>query len=160
MPIEPDDVCMNKAAIIERAIGRALEEYASDPELRSYTHIDAMTLNIERACQAAIDLAFHIIATRHLGMPQTSADAFALLFRSGIIEEATSRNMVAMTGFRNIAIHEYQALDMAVLRAIVETRWRSLVEYCAELGVHIDPKPNPGRYGSEPGILISRVFCS
>lgn len=60
MPIEPDDVCLNKAAIMERAIRRLREEYAFDPELTNYSHIDALTLNIERACQAAIDLALHL----------------------------------------------------------------------------------------------------
>jgi uncharacterized protein YutE (UPF0331/DUF86 family) len=62
MPIEPDDLCRNKAAIIERSLRRMKEEFAADPELVNYTHIDAMTLNIERACQAAIDLALHLIA--------------------------------------------------------------------------------------------------
>jgi len=56
----PDDVALNKAAIMKRCIERIHEEYAADPELSSFTHIDALTMNIERACQAAIDLAFHI----------------------------------------------------------------------------------------------------
>jgi uncharacterized protein YutE (UPF0331/DUF86 family) len=141
MPIEPDDIGLNKAAIIERALGRALEEFAADPKLESFTHIDALTLNIERACQAAIDLAMHIVAARHIGMPQTSSDAFRLLSQAGLIEPNTSRDMLAMTGFRNIVIHEYQALDMTILRDIVENRWRSLVAYCRELGIRIDPHP-------------------
>ena len=140
MHTESDDVCLNKAAIIERAVGRAFEEFALDPELVSYTHIDAMTLNIERACQAAIDLAFHIVATDRLGMPQTSSDAFVLIQKAGLIEKDTVRDMIAMTGFRNIAVHEYQALDLTILRAIVEDRWRSLVNFCRELGIRIDPR--------------------
>jgi uncharacterized protein YutE (UPF0331/DUF86 family) len=139
MPIEPDDVCFNKAAIIERALGRALEEFAADPGLESFTHIDALTLNIERACQASIDLAMHIVSTRHIGMPQTSSDAFRLLSQARLIEANTFRDMLAMAGFRNIVIHEYQALDMTILRDIVENRWRSLVSYCRELGLRIDP---------------------
>lgn len=139
MPTEPDDVCLNKAAIIERSLRRAFEEFAFDPGLQSFTHIDAMTLNIERACQAAIDLAFHIVAKDRLGMPQTSSDAFSLLQKAGLISLETVRNMTAMTGFRNIAVHEYQALDLSILRAIVETRWRSHVFYCHELGVRIEP---------------------
>jgi uncharacterized protein YutE (UPF0331/DUF86 family) len=47
--------------------------------------------------------------------------------------------MIAMTGFRNIAVHEYQQMDMSVLRNIAETRWRSLVAYCQVLGVRIEP---------------------
>lgn len=139
MPIEPDDVCRNKAAIIERSLRRMKEESAADPELESYTHIDAMTLNIERACQAAIDLALHLIAREHLGMPQNSADAFRLLSRAGLLADATARDMVAMTGFRNIAIHEYQALDLGVLRSIARDRWPSLVRFCDEAGVKILP---------------------
>ncbi len=137
MPTASDDVAVNKAAIIERSIRRVLEEYANDPRLANCTHIDALTLNIERACQAAIDLAFHLCMLRQLGMPQTSADAFRLLERSGLIKKETARKMTAMVGFRNVAIHEYQILDMDVLRAIADGGWRSLVEYLEELGLRI-----------------------
>lgn len=139
MPIELDDIGLNKVAIIERSIRRAREEYSFDLSLTNFTHIDAMILNIERACQAAIDLAMHIIARDKLGMPQTSADAFRLLNRAGLLSKEIAQAMVAMTGFRNIAVHEYQSLDMEILRAIIETRWRSLVDFCAELGGKIRP---------------------
>ena len=145
MPTGSDEIAVNKAAIIERAIGRALEEFSFDPGLESFTHIDAMTLNIERACQAAIDLAFHLVARDRLGMPQTSSDAFRLLAQAGRIGKDSARDMAAMTGFRNIAIHEYQALDMSILRAIVEGRWRSLVVFCAELGLRIEPRAGNGK---------------
>ena len=45
-----------------------------------------MILNIERACQAAIDAAQHIVSRDRLGMPQNSAEAFTLLEQAGIIE--------------------------------------------------------------------------
>ncbi|WP_319559807.1 DUF86 domain-containing protein [Marispirochaeta sp.] len=137
MRIVPDNVILNKSAIIERALKRMREEYAANPALNDLTHIDAMILNIERACQAAIDMAQHIVAVQHLGMPQTSADAFILLERNKIISLQCARNMVSMTGFRNIAIHEYQELDMAVVRALAETRYTSLIDYCREIGTRI-----------------------
>jgi len=140
MPIEPDDLFTNKAAIIERALSRMLQELAADPGLVNYSHIDALTLNIERACQAAIDLALHVVAREHLGMPQSAADAFRLLAKTGILEAKTAVDMVAMTGFRNIAIHEYQSLDMEILRAIATVRWRYLVVFCSELGLKIVPQ--------------------
>jgi uncharacterized protein YutE (UPF0331/DUF86 family) len=139
MPIELDDVCRNKAAIIERAIRRALEEYHRNPGLTDFTHIDAMTLNIERFCQAAIDLAMHLVAREHLGMPQTSADAFKLLLKGNLISENIARSMIAMVGFRNVAIHEYQEMEMAVLRSIGESKWNDVVAYCKELGLQIRP---------------------
>jgi uncharacterized protein YutE (UPF0331/DUF86 family) len=139
MHIPPDDVCLNKAAIIERALRRIQEEFSMDPGLVNYTHIDAMTLNIERACQAAIDMAMHIVAKKHLGMPQTSADAFRLLKKANILSAEVTKDMVSMTGFRNVAIHEYQELDLAILKYIAEKGWHSLVSYCSELGLKINP---------------------
>lgn len=139
MATSPDDVMLNKAAIIERALRRMRQEYQANPELDDLTHVDAMTLNIERACQAAIDLAMHIVVRQRLGMPQGSADAFRLIGEAGIIDSDLVRAMTAMTGFRNVAIHQYQALDMSVLRDIAQERWKSLVAYCQALGIRIEP---------------------
>lgn len=46
----PDDILINKAAIIERCVRRMIEEARACPLLDDYTHTDALTLNIERAC--------------------------------------------------------------------------------------------------------------
>jgi uncharacterized protein YutE (UPF0331/DUF86 family) len=139
VPIQSDDVCFNKGAIIERSIRRVHEEYAADPELKNYTHIDALTLNLERACQAAIDWAMHLVARDHLGMPQSSADAFRVLAQAKYISDASCRAMMAMTGFRNIAIHEYQEMDMSVLHEIAKNGWRSLVIFASDLGITLHP---------------------
>jgi len=138
MPIEPDNVVLNKAAIIERSLNRMREEYRFDPELQNYTHIDAMILNIERACQASIDLAQHIVAENHLGMPQTSADAFILLKKANLVSEKTARAMVSMTGFRNVAIHEYQELELEILHTVAKKEYKSLILFCREAGVDIE----------------------
>lgn len=138
MSINMDDIILNKAGIIERSLRRALEEYRMDPELTQYTHIDALTLNIERACQAAIDLAIHLCSTYRLGVPQTSADAFKVLEKSSLITKETAQKMVAMVGFRNIAVHEYQMMDMSILQSIAKDGWKSLVTYLSELGVQIE----------------------
>lgn len=137
MHIEPDDVVRNKCAIIERSLRRMKEEYKSDTSLENYTHIDAMILNIERACQAAIDLAMHLVSINHSGIPQNSADAFILLEKSGLISRTVAEKMVSMTGFRNVAIHEYLELEMEILRSIAEKEWKSLVEFCRETGITI-----------------------
>jgi len=101
MPTAPDDVGFNKAAIIERSLRRARQEFIFDPELKDASHVDAMTLNIQRACQAAIDLAMHLAARDHLGSPQSSGDAFAALFAAGRIGESTLGAMRRMSAFRN-----------------------------------------------------------
>jgi uncharacterized protein YutE (UPF0331/DUF86 family) len=137
MPIEPDNIVLNKAAVIERSLKRMREEFMENPALDNYTHIDAMILNIERACQAAIDMAQHLVAQGHYGMPQNSSEAFLFLERAGVLSGDSTRSMIGMTGFRNVAVHEYQDLDMNIVRAIAEKQYRSLIEFCRELGVRI-----------------------
>ena len=73
--------------------------------------MDAMIFNIDRACQAAIDSAMHVIASQKLGIPKNSGDAFTLLNRAGLLPKEISERLKAMTGFRNIAVHQYQNID-------------------------------------------------
>ena len=132
-----DDIILSKSAVLQRCIRRMKEEYAADPDLENYTHVDALTLNIERACQASIDLAMHVVAERRLGMPQSSGDAFRLMQKEKIISKKLRDSLVAMTGFRNIAIHEYHELDKTVLRYIAEKGYKDLIAFVRELGVQI-----------------------
>jgi uncharacterized protein YutE (UPF0331/DUF86 family) len=133
-----DDVLLNKAAIIERCLRRIDEEYASDPlRLVDFTHQDAIVLNLERGCQAAIDLAMHLVAREHLGIPQSSAQAFDLLAIAGRITPTLAKKMRAMVGFRNVAIHEYQNLNIEILKRIVETGKKDFVDFCSALGLKI-----------------------
>lgn len=139
MPTPPDDVLLNKAAIIERCIRRLGEESRACPNLDNFTHVDALTLNIERACQAAIDMAMHTVAERRLGVPQSNAEAFTLLERAGLIDAALSKSLRGMAGFRNIAVHQYEELDTDVLRWVVESGHRDFIRLGHALGVRICP---------------------
>jgi uncharacterized protein YutE (UPF0331/DUF86 family) len=133
-----DDVLLNKAAIIERCLHRVDEEYSSDPlRLADFTHQDAIVLNLERACQAAIDLAMHVVAREHLGVPQSSAQAFDLLAQARHISPELARKLRAMVGFRNVAIHQYQSLNLDILKRIVENGRRDFIDFCAALGLNI-----------------------
>ena len=135
----PDDIMINKAAIIERCVRRMIEESRACPLLDDYTHIDALTLNIERACQAAIDMAMHVVADRHLGVPQSTTDAFSLLQRSGLIDPPLAAALHGMVGFRNVAIHQYDQLDMDVLRWVIESGYKDWIRLGEALGVIIRP---------------------
>jgi uncharacterized protein YutE (UPF0331/DUF86 family) len=132
-----DDVLLNKAAIIERCLRRVKSEYAACPELDNYTHIDAIILNLERASQAAIDMAAHIVSKEHLGIPQSSADMFGLLHKAGITDKTLTKSLKGMVGFRNIAVHEYQSLNLDILRYVIEDGYKDLVVFCEKLGIRI-----------------------
>ena len=103
-----NDVILNKAATIERCLKRIHEEYAGNPDnLKDYTKQDSIILNIQRACEASIDLAMHIVSEKKLGLPKASRDAFKFLQEAKIIDDALAKILMNMIGFRNIAVHDY-----------------------------------------------------
>lgn len=137
--MRPDNISLNKASIIERCIRRMQEEYNADTTLSNFTHLDALILNIERACQAAIDLAMHTVSTEHLGIPQSSAESFKLLQQADKIDGKLALRLSGMTGFRNIAIHQYQEIDPEVIHYIIKEGWKDLVALCSALALRIEP---------------------
>jgi uncharacterized protein YutE (UPF0331/DUF86 family) len=63
-----DDVLVNKAAIIERCISRVREEYGDDRNRTSDPRRqDSIMLNLQRACEASIDMAMHEVRIHRLG---------------------------------------------------------------------------------------------
>ena len=96
-----DDILINKRAVIERCLARITEEYRGEPErLTNFTIQDSIILNLQRACEASIDLAMHIVARKHLGIPQDSRDAFELLRKAGVLDDRLAGRLKAMVGFR------------------------------------------------------------
>ena len=126
-----DDVVVNKVAIVERCLARIEAEYAGDQRnLReNLTRQDSIVLNLQRACEAVIDLAMALVKDRRLGPPQESRHAFELLRDAGLIETDLARRMSAMVGFRNVAVHDYQRLNLDVVEAIVTRRLGDFLEF-------------------------------
>ncbi|GLC89897.1 hypothetical protein LYSBPC_30240 [Lysinibacillus piscis] len=119
--MEMNDVILNKATTIERCVKRIHEVYQDNPEnLTDFTKQDSIILNIQRACEASIDLAMHIVSERKLGIPKASREGFTLLQEVGLIDADLAKIMMNMVGFRNIAVHDYQALELTILEAILD----------------------------------------
>ncbi|MDX8403099.1 MAG: DUF86 domain-containing protein [Mariprofundaceae bacterium] len=119
-----DNVLVNKAAIIERCLKRIAEEYIGhENDLESdFTRQDSIILNLQRACEAAIDAAMHVVRVRRLGIPQQSRDAFVMLQEASLLDDELARRMQAMVGFRNVAVHNYRELSLIILRSILDDR--------------------------------------
>ncbi|RYM04984.1 DUF86 domain-containing protein [Sporolactobacillus sp. THM7-7] len=129
-----NDVILNKISVIERCKKRILDVYQHCPEnLKDYTKQDSIVLNLQRACEACIDLAMHIVAEEKLGLPQTSRDAFDMLQSKSIITEKTAHRMKAMVGFRNIAVHDYQTINQDILQQILDKHLNDFTEYTTRI---------------------------
>ena len=125
-----NDVVMNKAQIIERCIIRINEEYDGSREnILNYTKQDSIILNIQRACEACIDLAMHVISVNKYGIPQNSRNAFELLNKNDIIDAEMTKKLKAMVGFRNIAIHNYQVVNVEIIDRIINSHLKDMIEF-------------------------------
>jgi len=111
-----DDVLVNKAASIERCVARAREEYDADPSTfaTNFTRQDAAVLNVQRACEAALDMGQHLIRRDRLGVPQSARDVFDLLARGQWIDAGLAESLKRMVAFRNIAVHDYRSLLLPI----------------------------------------------
>jgi uncharacterized protein YutE (UPF0331/DUF86 family) len=126
------DVILNKVAIIERCMKRINEEYEGNPEnLTNFTKQDSIILNIQRAVEASIDLAMHLVAEKALGIPQNSRDAFELLHNNGYITNDLNSRLKAMVGFRNIAVHDYQIINLSIVQKVIEIHLNDIKEFAA-----------------------------
>ncbi|ADQ45119.1 protein of unknown function DUF86 [Caldicellulosiruptor kronotskyensis 2002] len=125
-----DDIIANKIQVIERCLKRIDEEYEHNPKnLLNYTKQDSIILNLQRAIEAAIDIAMHLCAVFKFGVPQSSREAFDLLEQNKVVSKELAKRLKAMVGFRNIAVHDYQAINLEILKNIIEKNLSDFLEF-------------------------------
>ena len=75
----------------------------------------------------------HLVRRHRLGVPQESREAFDLLERAEILPPSIADAMRAMVGFRNVAVHQYRAPDLRIVRSIVRERLGDFLAYTDHL---------------------------
>jgi uncharacterized protein YutE (UPF0331/DUF86 family) len=126
-----DDVLLNKAATIERCVARAREEFDHDPTTfeTNFSRQDAAVMNIQRACEAALDMGNHVIRRDRLGLPQSARDVFEILSQAKWIDQTLADSLKRMVGFRNIAVHDYQKLLMPITVKVITEHLTEFLQY-------------------------------
>ena len=78
---------------------------------------------VERTLQMMIelctDIAGHIIADQALRTPETYADTFRVLGEAGILTTEQMTVMEKMAKFRNVVVHQYEAVDAEIVALIL-----------------------------------------
>ena len=134
------DLIAKKLAFIETCVAqlRALarpELIATDVrEQRFVEH------TLQLAIQAALDVASHIVSDDRLGEPSTNQELFDLLHGAAWIDESQRATLRKMAGFRNLVVHGYMAVDLAIVRDIVEHRTGDLLTFVATIRARL-PSP-------------------
>jgi uncharacterized protein YutE (UPF0331/DUF86 family) len=127
------DVVLAKVATIDRCLRRIAD-------VREARKGDITVLNLQRATQATIDLAAHVVSTEGFGLPDSLGATFTLLEQRGLVDAELAIKLRKMVGFRNIAVHDYQTVDPAVVEAIVTGHLDDLRTFAARIltvfGIH------------------------
>jgi uncharacterized protein YutE (UPF0331/DUF86 family) len=90
-------------------------------------------LNVQRACEAALDMGQHLVRREHLGVPQSARDVFTLLANAHWIEPTLADGLKRMVGFRNIAVHDYQALQLPITVSVIQNHLEEFLHYSKAL---------------------------
>lgn len=93
-------------------------ELSRDPDVQ-----DVVALNLMRAVQVCVDIAAHITAEDQLAPPAAMGESFDRLAQQKVIDPALAQRMRKAVGFRNIAVHNYQAVDWAIVHSICKITW-------------------------------------
>lgn len=124
------DVVFEKTNRIQNCLQRIYKTVENDVNrLDNFDVQDIVTLNLQRAVQLSIDLAAHIVRARSLGIPQSLKDNFQLLFQNKVIDKELKEKMERMVGFRNVAVHDYEAINPEILKSIVQNHLKDIEEF-------------------------------
>jgi uncharacterized protein YutE (UPF0331/DUF86 family) len=79
---------------------------------------DIVSLNLTRAVQLCIDIGSHLIACTDYPPPTTMGQVFEVMNKAGFIDAKLTERMKKAVGFRNLAVHNYDAINWAIVYAI------------------------------------------
>ena len=126
---------LNKCTFIERSLRRINEEYRNVNDLFGidYRGQDSIILNLQRACEAAIDFANYLVKKKKLGVPRDSRAVFEILGESSIISHEIAEKMKRMVGFRSLSVHAYQNIDMQIVQQIIENNLSDFTSFTSTI---------------------------
>jgi hypothetical protein len=87
------------------------------------------------------DLSNHGNQTRYLYFNNLLSDG--LLQQAGIIKPGLAANLQRIAGFRNIAVHDYQTMEVPILVQIIEEHLTDFLEFSQVALRQGDTVPHP-----------------
>jgi uncharacterized protein YutE (UPF0331/DUF86 family) len=124
-----EDLVAKKLAFIDTCV-RELEELANPEKLETdIRELRFVEHTLQLAIQAALDVASHIVSDEELGEPRTNYDLFQTLAAAGWISAEIGTVLRAAVGFRNVLVHGYTAVDVGIVREVLEHRLSDLLAF-------------------------------
>ncbi len=112
------EILMEKATTIDRCLER-IAQVRKQEGLERLDVEEIVLLNLQRAIQAALDMAQHVVTSERWGIPDSLAGTFDILGQRGVLPPELAARLRGMIGFRNVIVHEYRELDPRILERVL-----------------------------------------
>ncbi len=96
---------------------------------------------LQIAVQAALDVASHIVSDERLGEPTSNKALFDLLARSGWVDARLAPRLRDMAGFRNVLVHGYAEVSLAVVADVLEHHLDDLLDFGVSVRARLAATP-------------------
>jgi uncharacterized protein YutE (UPF0331/DUF86 family) len=126
---------MRKVSSVEKHLRRikelpqiSLDEFSNDANVQ-----DILLFNLTQAIQNCIDIAAHIVSDEGWGVPATQSEMFDTLVEKSVISRELAKRLIAMVGFRNRVIHEYERLNLEIVYRVWTERLTDIEEFVSNV---------------------------
>lgn len=133
------DVVRRKLATIQRAIP-ALEQLGAMPLAQYRADLirrKAAERLLQESIEAAVDVSLHVLAREGRALPASSFGAFQELASAGVLPPELAAELAPATGLRNRLVHEYDAIDDAIVHAAIARACEVLPEFVIAIDRHL-----------------------
>ena len=128
-----------KLAVIKRNLddlqpieGMALAAYQADRFRQKGTE-----RLLQEAIEAAVDVNLHVLRALGVATPGDYYESFVAVGRHGVIPPELAAALAAGAGLRNRLVHEYDAIDDAIVLDAVRTARERLGAFIAAVEAHL-----------------------
>jgi len=101
--------------------------------IRNYDLQDILSVNLQRAVQLSVDIALNMLSNLSRTLPDTMEEAFIALRKHGVISEGMANALRISVGLRNVAVHDYVAVNWQIVQDVAERHVEIFAEYMREV---------------------------
>ena len=126
-----NDIIDHKITIIHHHLARIREVFhlAKNRLDTDLTSQDSIIFNLQRACQASVDIANHFNKTFFSKFSKDYRDSFEALHKSGLISAQLALSLQELIGFSCLAVQEHQAFNLHIVKHLVEHHLGNIEEF-------------------------------
>lgn len=109
--------------------------------LRERLTLHALERIITQVVETASSIASHVVVSRDSPAPTTYRGSFVELARIGVIDEGLAATLGDAAGMRNLLVHNYARVDLAIVASAVVPLRAATTDFVAQVGAWLSDRP-------------------